>query len=41
VLALEMKNIHLEKGHYRLEPWYRAEGENYFPFYVEVKKKGL
>jgi len=40
-LALEMKNIHLEKGHYRLEPWYRAEGGNYFPFYVEMKKRGL
>ncbi len=40
-LTLEMKNIPLEKGHYRLEPWYRAEGGNYFPFYVEVKKRGL
>jgi arylsulfatase len=36
---LRLKSIHLKKGNYRLEPWYRAQGENYFPFYVEVKKR--
>lgn len=40
-LALEMKDIHLEKGHFRLEPWYRAQGDNYFPFYVEVRRQRL
>lgn len=36
---LEIKGIPVKRGTYRLEPWYRAEGENYFPFYVEVKKR--
>jgi arylsulfatase len=36
---LAIKNVTVTRGHYRLEPWYRAKGENYFPFYVEVKKR--
>lgn len=36
---LEIKSIPVKRGNYRLEPWYRAKGENYFPFYVEIKKR--
>jgi hypothetical protein len=37
--VLEINGIPVKKGSYRLEPWYRASGENHFPFYVEVAKR--
>jgi len=33
---LEMRGIFLKKGNYRLEPWYRTDGGNHLPFYVEI-----
>jgi arylsulfatase len=43
--TLEMRGIFLKKGDYRLESWYRAQGGNYLPFYVEVslntRRQGL
>ncbi len=33
---LEMREIFLKKGNYRLESWYRGSGGNHLPFYVEV-----
>jgi hypothetical protein len=37
--VLKIKGVPIKRGTYRLEPWYRAKGENYLPFYVEVKKR--
>ncbi|MEX2592461.1 MAG: arylsulfatase [Anditalea sp.] len=38
--TLEMKNIRLAKGIYKLEPHYSSKtGKNILPFYVEVEKK--
>ena len=33
------KNLKIQKGEYRFEPYYQAQGRKYiFPFYVSVKR---